>query len=254
MPDSRWTTGCWSTNGCEAATLRSWRRATSPGSPTVDDRIRIEHWVVAERQGQVAADVILGDDTSYSDAPFFWSVHFDVRIRFVGYAGGHEERTIVGDLRSDGAVFYRRGGEHRGGGDRGKGPPFPRSRSRPRAGRPGLTGAHGCRLTGPRKVPFPIPAGAVGPIYAHRAGPTGPSSPRYSQPASRARKLSSLQRLDTIDVITPMGVRWWSQTTTSCGSLPPSHNMLWSSPPGRIILGSPGHIPACCFRRWGRVA
>ena len=78
--------------------------------PYGDDRIRIEHWVVAERQGQVAADVILGDDTSFSDAPFFWSVHFGVRIRFVGYAGGHEERTIVGDLRSDGAVFYRRAG------------------------------------------------------------------------------------------------------------------------------------------------
>ena len=78
--------------------------------PNEDEKIRIEHWVVAERQGQVAADVILGDDTAYTDAPFFWSVHFDVRIRFVGFAGGHDERTITGDLGSDGAVFYRRGG------------------------------------------------------------------------------------------------------------------------------------------------
>ncbi|HEX2369639.1 MAG TPA: FAD-dependent oxidoreductase [Acidimicrobiia bacterium] len=79
--------------------------------PHGDERIRIEHWVVAERQGQVAADIILGADTVYADVPFFWSVHFDVRIRFVGYAGGHDERTIVGDLGSDGAVFFRRQGQ-----------------------------------------------------------------------------------------------------------------------------------------------
>ena len=66
--------------------------------------------MVAERQGQVAADVIIGDDAAYTDVPFFWSVHFDVRIRFVGYAGSHDDRTLIGDLASDGAVFYRRQG------------------------------------------------------------------------------------------------------------------------------------------------
>ena len=78
--------------------------------PHDDELIRIEHWVVAERQGQVAADVIIGDDAAYTDVPFFWSVHFDVRIRFVGYAGSHDDRTLIGDLASDGAVFYRRQG------------------------------------------------------------------------------------------------------------------------------------------------
>jgi NADPH-dependent 2,4-dienoyl-CoA reductase/sulfur reductase-like enzyme len=78
--------------------------------PYGDESIRIEHWVVAERQGQVAADVIIGDDDAYADVPFFWSVHFDVRIRFVGYAGGHDDRVVVGDLASDGAVFFRRKG------------------------------------------------------------------------------------------------------------------------------------------------
>ena len=72
--------------------------------PTVTKRIRIEHWVVAERQGQVAADIILGADTVYADVPFFWSVHFDVRIRFVGYAGGHDERNHRWRSGSDGAV------------------------------------------------------------------------------------------------------------------------------------------------------
>jgi apoptosis-inducing factor 3 len=78
--------------------------------PHDDELIRIEHWVVAERQGQVAADVIIGDDAAYADVPFFWSVHFDVRIRFVGYAGSHDDRSLIGDLASDGAVFYRRQG------------------------------------------------------------------------------------------------------------------------------------------------
>jgi len=49
---------------------------------------RIEHWVHAERQGQHAARVLLGDDARYADAPFFWSAHYDQTIRYVGHAQG----------------------------------------------------------------------------------------------------------------------------------------------------------------------
>ena len=81
-----------------------------------------------------AADVIIGDDAAYTDVPFFWSVHFDVRIRFVGYAGSHDDRTLIGDLASDGAVFYRRQGAIVAAATVGKRPARPRSGGGARAG------------------------------------------------------------------------------------------------------------------------
>ena len=73
---------------------------------------RVEHWVVAERQGQVVAENMLGARQPFRDVPFFWSVHHDVTIRYVGHARSWDEITIDGDIAArDCAVSYRKGGK-----------------------------------------------------------------------------------------------------------------------------------------------
>lgn len=72
---------------------------------------RVEHWVVAERQGQVAAENMLGARRAYRDVPFFWSAHHEVTIRYVGHALDWDEVEVDGDIAArDCAVSYRRGG------------------------------------------------------------------------------------------------------------------------------------------------
>ena len=64
------------------------------------EAIRVEHWVVAERQGQTAALNMIGHRTPFADAPFFWSQHYDVPINYVGHADSWDEITIDGDIMS----------------------------------------------------------------------------------------------------------------------------------------------------------
>jgi NADPH-dependent 2,4-dienoyl-CoA reductase/sulfur reductase-like enzyme/nitrite reductase/ring-hydroxylating ferredoxin subunit len=73
--------------------------------------IRVEHWVVAQRQGQVAAANLLGGRTKFDAVPFFWSQHYDVPINYVGHAESWDEIAVDGDVGGrDCAVRYKRAG------------------------------------------------------------------------------------------------------------------------------------------------
>jgi NADPH-dependent 2,4-dienoyl-CoA reductase/sulfur reductase-like enzyme len=75
------------------------------------DRIRVEHWVVAQRQGQVAARNILGQRQPFTAVPFFWSQHYELSINYVGHADRFDSVVIDGSLDShDCEVSYLRGG------------------------------------------------------------------------------------------------------------------------------------------------
>jgi apoptosis-inducing factor 3 len=79
--------------------------------PISGERIRVEHWVVAERQGQVAALNMMGVKTPFTSAPFFWSQHYDVPINYVGHAEKWDTIDIEGDvMKRDCVVRYKSGG------------------------------------------------------------------------------------------------------------------------------------------------
>jgi NADPH-dependent 2,4-dienoyl-CoA reductase/sulfur reductase-like enzyme len=73
--------------------------------------IRVEHWVVAERQGETAALNMLGRRVAFDAVPFFWSQHYDAMLSYVGHAESWERIEIAGSLAAkDAAVAYHQGG------------------------------------------------------------------------------------------------------------------------------------------------
>jgi apoptosis-inducing factor 3 len=79
--------------------------------PHSGENLRIEHWVVAERQGQTAALNMLGGRQKFAAVPFFWSMHYDVPIIYSGHAEKWDELTIEGDVSGkDCLLRYKRKG------------------------------------------------------------------------------------------------------------------------------------------------
>jgi NADPH-dependent 2,4-dienoyl-CoA reductase/sulfur reductase-like enzyme/nitrite reductase/ring-hydroxylating ferredoxin subunit len=80
--------------------------------PRSGERIRVEHWVVAERQGQTAAVNMLGRREKFDAVPFFWSAHYDVGINYVGHASQWDRVEIEGNFdEHDAAVRFIAGGK-----------------------------------------------------------------------------------------------------------------------------------------------
>ena len=79
--------------------------------PHSGENIRVEHWVVAQRQGQAAALNMLGHALPFTAVPFFWSQHYDVPINYVGHAESWDEIVTEGDIMGKDCVLrFKRNG------------------------------------------------------------------------------------------------------------------------------------------------
>ena len=80
----------------------------------LNERIRVEHWSNAQKQGVAAAKAMLGIREPYAEVPWFWSDQYDLNMQYVGHASEWDEVVLRGDVASRKfAAFYLKDGRLR---------------------------------------------------------------------------------------------------------------------------------------------
>ena len=107
----------------KGVTVNEYLETSAPGIFAVGDiarwpdphsgqHIRVEHWALAQRQGQTVARNMLGQQEKFDAVPFFWSKHYDLSIRYVGHAEKWDEAPISGDLAKQAfSIAYKADGK-----------------------------------------------------------------------------------------------------------------------------------------------
>ncbi len=72
-------------------------------NPTLETRLRVEHWANAQDGGYAAGQSIVGKDVHYGPIPFFFSDQYDVGLEYSGYVprGTDAEVVLRGDPKSN---------------------------------------------------------------------------------------------------------------------------------------------------------
>jgi NADPH-dependent 2,4-dienoyl-CoA reductase/sulfur reductase-like enzyme/nitrite reductase/ring-hydroxylating ferredoxin subunit len=80
-------------------------------TPPHGEKIRCEHWVVAERLGQHAARAMLGNEAPYDEIPFFWTRQYDESLKYIGFAKDYDHIAYRGKVEEGQflAGFYQNG-------------------------------------------------------------------------------------------------------------------------------------------------
>lgn len=76
-----------------------------------NEKVRIEHWALAQAHGMNAAKNMLGLNIPFRTTPFFWTRQFDTSICYVGHASKYDEVKVYGDIeKKDACVSFSKDG------------------------------------------------------------------------------------------------------------------------------------------------
>jgi apoptosis-inducing factor 3 len=75
--------------------------------PRTKELTRIEHWRTAMQQGRTAAHNMAGGKKAFEAVPFFWTVQFDAKLRYVGHVRNWDKIIFKGDVdKQEFLAFY----------------------------------------------------------------------------------------------------------------------------------------------------
>ncbi len=85
--------------------------ATRFWSPLFEERIRVEHFQTAQRQGFAVGRAMAGAEAPFAEAPWFWSDQYDINVQYAGAGLAWDETVIRGTIGLPPfSVFYLRRG------------------------------------------------------------------------------------------------------------------------------------------------